>query len=121
MVIKEHHLPPCDLKKLRQLDKNFSTMITKVLKWVCIDFNSLQEPQYNYKQQEHINTSRVEMASAVIIHFGLDPCKFVRFQGGKYTGYSCNIQRTLSVVKDYISPEDLAQMKRILLNSCPQN
>jgi hypothetical protein len=69
------------------------------------------------KQQDHINTSQVEMASAVIIHFGLDPGKFIRFLGGEYTGYSCNVQRTLSAVKDHISHENLAHMKKIL--RCP--
>jgi hypothetical protein len=59
------------------------------------------------------------MASAAIINFGLDPCKFVHFLGGENTCYSCNVQRTLSVVKDHISPEDLAHMKQILLDSCP--
>jgi hypothetical protein len=44
MVIKEHHLLTCDLKKLRLLDKNFSTMIPEVLKWVCINFHPLREP-----------------------------------------------------------------------------
>jgi hypothetical protein len=43
-VIKEHHLLPCNLKKLGLLDKTFSTMIPKVLKWVCIHFHLLLEP-----------------------------------------------------------------------------
>jgi hypothetical protein len=58
------------------------------------------------------------MTSAAMIHFGMDPSKFVRFLGGEYTGYSCNTHRTLSAVKDHISPEDLAHMKQILLDSC---
>ncbi len=75
MVIKEHHLLPCNLKKLCLLDKNFSAMIQKVLKWLHIDFHLLWEPRYNYKQQERIDTSQVEMTSAAMIHFGLDPSK----------------------------------------------
>jgi hypothetical protein len=59
------------------------------------------------------------MASAAVIHFGLGPGNFVQFLGGEYTGYSCNFQRTLSAVKDHISLEDLAHMKRILLEGCP--
>ena len=110
-MIKEHHLLPCNLKKLHLLDKNFSTLIPKVLKWVCIDFHQLQEPQYNYEQQEHIKTPQVEMATAAMIHFGLNPSKFAHFLGGEYNGYSHNIQRTLSAIKDHISPEDFAHMK----------
>jgi hypothetical protein len=78
----------------------------------------LLEPRYNYKQQEYIDTSRVEMASAAMIHFGLVLGKFVRFLDGEYTGFTCNIHRTLSAVKDHISPEDVAHMKRILLEGC---
>jgi hypothetical protein len=48
------------------------------------------------------------MASVAMIHFGLDPGKFVCFLGGEYTGYTCDLRRTLSAVKDYMSPEDLA-------------
>jgi hypothetical protein len=59
------------------------------------------------------------MTSVAMIHFGLDPGKFVLFLGGKYTGYTCDVHRTLSAVKDHISLEDLAHMKRILLDGCP--
>jgi hypothetical protein len=43
-VIKEHHLLPCNLKTIHLLNKTFSIMIPKVLKWVHIDFHPLQEP-----------------------------------------------------------------------------
>jgi hypothetical protein len=59
------------------------------------------------------------MASAAMIHYGLDPGKFVCFLGREYTGYTCNVHRTLSAAKDHISPEDITQMKRILLDGCP--
>ncbi len=54
-----------------------------------------------------------------MIHFGLDPVKFAHFLGGKFTGYTHDIHRTLSAVKDHISPEDLSHVKRILLDGCP--
>ncbi len=94
-------------------------MIPKVSRWLQINFSPLLEPRYNYEQQEHIDTSRVKMASAAMIHFGIDPGKFVCFLGGEYTRYTRNVHQTLSAVKDYISPEDLAYMKRILLDGCP--
>jgi hypothetical protein len=59
------------------------------------------------------------MASAAMIHFGLDPGKLVRFLGGEYTGYTRNVHGTMSAEKDHISPEDLAHMKCILLEGCP--
>jgi hypothetical protein len=59
------------------------------------------------------------MANAVMIQFEFDPGKFVRFLGGEYTGYSCNIQKILLAVKDHFSHEDLAHMKLILLDESP--
>ncbi len=59
-VVKEHHLSSHDLKNLLLINKSFSTMIPKVLRWLQINFSPLLEPCYNYEQQEHINTSRVE-------------------------------------------------------------
>ncbi len=41
MVIKEHHLLFCNLKKICLLNKTFSTMIPKILKWVCLIIHSL--------------------------------------------------------------------------------
>jgi hypothetical protein len=40
MVVKENHLLSCNLKRLRLLDKHFSS-IPKVLKWLRIDFHPL--------------------------------------------------------------------------------
>ncbi len=59
------------------------------------------------------------MTSVAIIQLGLDPGKFLFFLGGEYAGYTRNIHRTLSAVKDHISPEDLTHMKRIILDGCP--
>jgi hypothetical protein len=41
-----------------------------------------------------------------MVHFGLDPGKFVRWMGGEYTGYHCDVQRTLAAVRPYITAED---------------
>jgi hypothetical protein len=47
---------------------------------------------------------------------GWNPGKFVCILGGEYTDYSCEVHKTLLAVKDL---EDLAHMKRILLDGCP--
>ncbi len=54
------------------------------------------------------------MASAAMIHFGLDPSKRVRCLGGEYTGYFRDVQKTLQAVRDHVLPEDLVHMERIL-------
>jgi hypothetical protein len=42
-----------------------------------VDFSLLCKPWYNYEQQERIDPHRVEMASAAMVHFDLNPGKFV--------------------------------------------
>jgi hypothetical protein len=94
-------------------------MIPKVLRWLQTDFSPLLKQCYNYEQREHIDTSLVKMVSVAMIHFGLDPGKLICFLGREYTKYTHDVHRTLLAVKDCISPEDLAHMKRILLEGCP--
>ncbi len=71
-----------------------------------MDFSLLCKPWYNYEQQEQINPHCIKMASAAMVHFGLDLGKFVRWMGGKYTGYHRVVQRTLAAVCPYITAED---------------
>jgi hypothetical protein len=72
-----------------------------------------------YEQQDHIDPYHVEMASAAIIHFGLDPDKFVRFLWGEYTGQYWDICRTLDAIQDHIASDNHGHIKRILLDDCP--
>jgi hypothetical protein len=58
------------------------------------------------------------MASAAMIHFGLDPGKFVRFLSGKYTGQYCNVHRTLDAIQDHVTSDNYGHIKWILLNGC---
>ena len=59
------------------------------------------------------------MASAAMIHFGLDPGKLVRWIEGKYTGKLRYMNCTLTAVRDHVSTDDFNHMKRILLDSSP--
>ncbi len=54
-----------------------------------------------------------------MIHFGLDPGKLVRWQGGKYTGARHDVNRTLTETRDHVSAEDYNHMKRILMDGSP--
>jgi hypothetical protein len=72
-------------------------------------------PWYNYEQQEQIDPHCVEMASAAMVHFGLDPGKFARWMGGKYTGYHCDVQ----MVCPCIIAKDYNHIEQILLDGCP--
>jgi hypothetical protein len=75
-----------DLSNLQLVNKDDAAIVPKVICWLRINFTPLREPQMGYKNQECIDPYRVEMASAAMIHFGLDPGKFVHFLSGEYSG-----------------------------------
>ncbi len=54
-----------------------------------------------------------------MIHFGLDPGKFVCFLLGKYTNQYWDIRRTLDAIQDHVTSDDYGHIKRILLVGCP--
>jgi hypothetical protein len=87
-----------DLTNLCLVNKDFANIVPKVLCWLQVDFTSLQDPCLGYKQQDQINPYRVEMASVAMIHFGLDPDKFVHFLSGEYTGQHWDICCTLDAL-----------------------
>jgi hypothetical protein len=59
------------------------------------------------------------MASAAMIHFGLDPGKFVHFLSGEYTGQHWDVHRTLDAIQDHVTTDNYGHIKRILLDGCP--
>jgi len=108
-----------DLQNLSSINSVFSKLIPKTIGWLKLDFSSLREPQYNYESQTAIPSSRVDMASAAMIHFGLDPGKLVRWLGGEYTGARRGVNRTLTEARAHVSAEDFNHMKRILMDGSP--
>jgi hypothetical protein len=64
-----------DLSNLNLVNKDFANIVLKVLRWLQVDFTSLCNPHLGYEQQDHIDPHCLEMASAAMIHFGLDPGK----------------------------------------------
>jgi len=108
-----------DIRNLCLVCKDFASLVPKITRWLTVDFSSLCEPWYNYEQQERIDPQRVEMASAAMVHFGLNPGKFVRWMGGEYTGYHRDVKKTLIAVHPHVTDEDYDHIERILLDGCP--
>jgi hypothetical protein len=54
-----------------------------------------------------------------MIHFGLDPGKFVCFLSGKYTGQYWDVHCTLDAIQDQVTSDNYGHIKRILLDGCP--
>jgi hypothetical protein len=59
------------------------------------------------------------MASVAVIHFGLDPGKFVPFLSGKYTSQYWDVRHTLDAIRDHVTSDNYNHIKQILLNGCP--
>ena len=78
-VIKEYQasFSFTDIHNLSRINRDFSKMIPNTIRWLQLDFSPLCVPQYNYKSQAKISPRQVELASAAMIHFGLDPGKVV--------------------------------------------
>jgi hypothetical protein len=108
-----------DIRNLRLVCKDFASLVPKITRWLTVDFTPLCEPRYNYEQQEQIDPQRVEMASAAMVHFGLDPGKFVRWMGGEYTCYHRDVKATLIAVRPHVTVKDYNHIERILLDGCP--
>jgi hypothetical protein len=54
-----------------------------------------------------------------MIHFGLDPGKFVRFLSGEYTDQYRDVRCTLDAIRDHVTSDDYGHIKQILLDGCP--
>jgi hypothetical protein len=108
-----------DISNLCLVNKDFANIVLKVLRWLLVNFTPLRDPRLGYKQQDHINPYRVEMASTAMIHFGLNPGKFVRFLLSEYIGQYWDVRCTLDAIRDHVTSDDYSHIKRILLNGCP--
>jgi hypothetical protein len=87
-----------DLSNLCLVNKDFANSVPKLFHWLQVDFTSLRNPRLGYEQQDCVNHHHVEMTSVAMIHFGLDPGKFVCFLSGKYTGQYQDVCCTLDAV-----------------------
>ncbi len=112
-IIKESRVSSLkeDLSNLCLVNKDFANIVPKVRHWLGVNFAPLQDPCLGYKQQDHINPYCVVMASAAMIHFGLDHGKFVRFLLGEYTGQHWDVCCTLDALQDYVTSDNYGHIK----------
>jgi hypothetical protein len=100
------------------VNKDFANIVPKVLHWLRVNFTPLQDPCLGYEQQDHINPYCMEMASAAMIHYGLDLGKFVYFLSDEYTGQYWDVRCTLDAIQDHVTSDDYDHIKQILLDGC---
>jgi hypothetical protein len=100
-----------DISNLCLVNKDFANIVPKVLPWLRVNFTPLQDPHLGYEQQDCIDPYRMEMASAAMIHFGLDPGKVVHFLLGEYTGQYRNVRCTLDAIRDHVTSDNYNHIK----------
>ncbi len=61
------------IKKLHCLNLLFNEMTTDICRLRTLDFSSLREPRIGYVDQQEIQMSRIDMATAGMIHYSLHP------------------------------------------------
>jgi len=108
-----------DIVSIQLVNKDFSTFIPKIIRWMNVDFTSLKQLRIGYESQEVIDPHRVEMANALMVHCGLDPGKAVRYLGSEYTGENRDVHTILSRIRDHVEDEDYKHIRRILLTGAP--
>ena len=120
-VIKEcrESFSTTHLTNISTINKHFSVMIPNTMRWLKTDFSLLCKPRHDYKHQTTILPRRVEMASAAMVHIGLDPGKLVRWLGGEYIGARREVNHTLAAAEAHVITDDFKHMKRILLDGSP--
>ncbi len=94
-------------------------MVTDVCRLKTIDLSELRKPRIGYSDQQEIQSSRVDLATAGMIYYSLHPGMLIRFTKGEYVGESRNVPQVLNDVSPYIDVVDAEHMKRILSMSCP--
>ncbi len=94
-------------------------MISDVLKLRSADFLSLNNLRFDYADQLSICQTRVLLATARLIHYGLHPRMFTRYLKGEYMGESRDLDWILREVLSCISKEDVIHIRRILTQGCP--
>ena len=84
VIVLREHLDSCtltDVAWLCSVNKTFAEVLPKIAQWRSLHFSPLCEPHLDYEAQTSIDPHRVEMASTAMLHFGMDPGKFVRWMG----------------------------------------
>jgi hypothetical protein len=107
------------IKKLHCSSRLFNEMTTNVCRLRNLDFSKLREKRIGYADQEEIQPSRVNMATAAIIHYSLHPRILIQYVKGEYVGESRDVSQVVNNVLPYIDQQNVKHISWILTNGCP--
>jgi hypothetical protein len=79
-----------------------------------LEFDKLQELRIDYANQEAIQMSRVDMATAAMINYSLHPGMTIRYIQGEYVGENRNVKQIIKDIFPHINEVDAGHAKCIL-------
>jgi hypothetical protein len=77
-------------------------MTTDVCRLRNLDFTKVREPRIGYADQQKIEASHINLATAGIIQYSLHPGMLIGYVKGKHFGESGDISRIIKDVLPYI-------------------
>ncbi len=107
----EGYLSDTCIKKLHCLSRLFNEMTTDVCRLRNMNFSELKKPRIGYADQLNIQASRVDLATAGIIHYLLHPGMLIRYVKGEYGGKSRDMSQIIKHVSPYIDKADVAHIE----------
>jgi len=109
------------LTALRRVTSRHSELVELYLRLVHVELSPIFNPREGYAEQVHLYIDRIDMASALFIHYGGDPGKVVRALNQEYLRSSLDRKGILARVKGLVSEDDYWRMQRILFTGCPSH
>lgn len=108
-----------DYGVLRMVASDISRLVKIHLDLLDVDITPLLHPRYDFDHQQTLQKERIDMATALFLFYGGDPGKVIRAMNHEYVLANLDREAVLSNIKDIASPEDYAQITRILYDGCP--
>jgi hypothetical protein len=116
---QDMYLSPDNVEALSSIDLLYRKMVHDVMRLKGIDFSKLRELRIGYAMQQEIQQSRVDLATAAMIHYFLHPGMLIRYVKGKYVGENRDVSQVLNDVLPFIDEGDANHIKQILTQGCP--
>jgi len=110
---------PNVLRTMSALNTKYNVMVKEVVRLRKVDFTPLLRPLKNYESQISIQKERVDMATALLVHYGMHPGMVLRFLQGEYTGETRDVEKVCDAISPHVDKKDLKQIRRILTEGCP--
>jgi hypothetical protein len=96
-------------------------MVNGVMQLRSINFSKLKLPRFDYADQTKISHERVNLATACVIHYGLNTGMVVRYLKGKYVGESRDADAITKKVSPYIDDVNCEHIKQVINLGCPSH